>query len=468
MKPKTSDNRRASSRTGEAGKEMSAPARRASENSLDDSLAELLKEGRKRTRRRRILSAIALSAVAVGVFAGVMRWKKGDEASRIPQHVTERVTKGDLIASISATGTVEALNTVEVGAEISGRILSLHADFNDTVSEGQVLAVIDPEQLKAAVDEAAAHLLAADAAVAESRATLLENKQNAVRAEELAAKGLYSSQALESAQAAAVRAEASLKSARASYAQAKATLKSARSRLEKSEILCPINGTVLSREVEVGQTLNAGMSTPVLYKIAEDLKRMRLTSLVDEADIGNVFSGQTATFTVDAYPGREFKSEVTSVRNVPQTDDNVVSYEVLLSVDNREMLLKPGMTASVEIVTQKRTDMLLVSNKAFRFSPPMQGRGFRGRPPGGMGFLGGGKRKQKGAAETPLDALGKIAANEGILWVRAGNGGPPGAVKPLKVEKIATDGVHTAVKSDEIHEGDEVIVEQVELEQEDP
>ncbi len=440
------------------------------DSGMEDSLAALLNEGRKRTRVRRILVLVTASVLLAGGAVFFLKWKKVDEASKVPRYVEEKVTRGDLIASISATGTVEALNTVEVGAEISGRILSLHADFNDAVTEGQVLAVIDPEQLKAAVDQAKAQMLAADAQVAEAEATLVETKQDAARAVDLAAKGLYSSKDLESSKAKAVRAQAALKSAKASAAMAKASFTTARSKLGKTEILSPISGTVLSREVEVGQTINAGMQTPVLFVIAEDLRRMRLSSRVDEADIGNVREGQSAVFTVDAYPGRKFNSTVTSVRNVPQTEQNVVSYEVLLSVDNKELLLKPGMTASVEIVTEKHSNVLLVPNKALRFSPPRDDMGFFRRPPG-MPFLGkaGGRRggREGKQAERRAEGRGKPAADEGVLWMLDDKGGP-GAIKPVKVRKVATDSIRTAVESERLKEGDSVIVEQAETEQAGP
>jgi HlyD family secretion protein len=426
---------------------------------LDDSLAQLLRSGRRHSRFRRVLLVLVLLAVAAAAGFGVFQWKKGRAAEEVPRYVTEPLTKGDLTSTISATGTVEALNTVEVGAEISGRILSLNADFNDAVSAGQVLAEIDPEQHKAAVAQAKAQMLAAQAQVAEAEATLIETQQESKRAADLSAKGLLSSKELEGAQARAVRAEASLKSARASAALAKASFDAARSKLSKTEIVCPISGTVLSREVEVGQTINAGMQTPVLFIIAEDLKTMRLSSRVDEADIGKVFEGQTATFTVDAYAGREFASSVMEVRNVPQNDQNVVSYEVLLSVDNQEMLLKPGMTASVEIVTEKLKGVLLVPNKALRFSPP-KGEGFRFRGPP-VPFLGrsGNGRSGKGKKTNPMQSMGKIKGNQGVLW-KIDRRGPPGALSPVKVDKLASDGIRTAVHSEAIKERDEVVVEQ--------
>lgn len=309
-----------------------------------------------RLRRARV-GAIVLGLLAVtGCADDALETDERDDD--LASSITDDVVRDECVSAISATGTVEALSAVEVGAELSGRILSLDADFNDTVTEGQILARIDSEQHRAAVAQARARMLAARANVVKAEATLDECCKDADRVKELASKGLASSKALESAVARSARAEASLQSAHASAALSKASLDAARSELASTEVVCPIDGIVLSREVEVGQTINAGLRTPVLFVIAEDLRRMRLSALVDEADIGKVREGQTAAFTVDAYPQRRFSSCVTAVRNVPQTDQNVVSYEVLLSVDNSDMLLKPGMTASVEIVTDDLADVL--------------------------------------------------------------------------------------------------------------
>ncbi len=421
-------------------------------------LEQILAAGRRsRLRRTVVASTLGVAAISVGVVF-FLKWKHGTESLDAPVYVTEKIEQGDLTAGISATGTVEALNTVEVGAEISGRILSLHADFNDGVTTGQLLARIDPEQHRATVDQAKAQMLAARAQVAEAGATLKESTREAERAKELAQKGLLSDRELESAEAKAVRADASLKSAEASFALAKASFDAARTKLDRTEIVSPISGTVLSREVEVGQTLNAGMQTPVLFTIAEDLRRMQLSSRVDEADIGRVAVGQAASFTVDAHPGKTFSSLVTAVRNVPLTEQNVVSYEVLLQVDNDQLLLKPGMTASVEIVTEQLSDVLLVSNRALRFAPPRESA-FRRPPGGGVPYLRKADGKQKSRPDAdPAAALGRLKANEGLLWVE--DRSTPGGLRPRKVVRLATDGEKTAIASTELSAGDEVVVEQ--------
>jgi HlyD family secretion protein len=416
-------------------------------------LEQILAAGKRHSRWRRVVVLVIVAVIAaVAAFVG-FRVFGADGATAAQSYVTAAVTRGELKAAITATGSVEALNTVEVGAEVSGKIAALHADFNDSVEVGQLLAEIDPEQAEAAVAQAKAQVLGARASVAEARASLEEAKLDEDRSKALSEKGLLSPKEREVAVSKAARAKAALQSARASAAIADASYAVARNKRGKTEIRAPISGTVLSRVVEVGQTINAGMQTPVLFTIAEDLRRMQLSSKVDEADVGAVTVGQAATFTVDAYPERTFASSVVSVRNVPIIDQNVVSYEVLLTVDNEELLLKPGMTASVEVVTMRMGDALLVPNRALRFSPPAAPHG----PPRGMGIpLIGSGSKRAGAADPTksVERLGKLSAKQGLVWVLAG-----ATPKPIVVEKLATDGVSTAVVCDALPAGTKVIVD---------
>jgi len=421
-----------------------------------EQLEQVLATGRRRSRTKKVVIAVAVCLVGVAAFVGVKTTRTQDAAAQ-QAYKTAAVTKGDLKATITATGTIEALNTVEVGAEVSGKISALHADFNDSVTEGQLLAEIDPEQAKAAVAEAKAQVLAARAGVAKAKATLLAAKLDAERSAALAEKGLLSKKELETSESALALADASLEAAKASLAVSEASFASAKTKLGKTQIVAPISGTVLSRAVEVGQTINAGMTTPVLYTICEDLGRMRLSSNVDEADIGSVSAGQKATFTVDAYAERTFDSGVTSVRNVASTDDNVVSYEVILSVDNSELLLKPGMTASVEIVTLLLEDALLVPNKALRFTPSDASSSSMGGPPRGLPFFGGkrgAKAEDASSNAAKLAALGKLDARHAVVWVSSG-----AALTPVAVEKLATDGTNTAVESAALAAGALVVVD---------
>lgn len=427
---------------------------------------EVVLESKRRLSRRRRLVLIPL-AILLLCGSGLLAYrflmdKNTDEKSIFETAVVRR---GDLKSSITATGTVEALNTVEVGAEISGQIQKIYVDFNDSVKKDELLIKLDPQQQEAAVAEAKAKVLAARAGQAEAKALLLEATQAENRVKSLAERGLASGKELEAATASAARARAALDSARASAALAQATYESAKSRLVKTEIRSPIDGTVLSREVEVGQAINAGMQTPVLFVIAEDLKRMRLSSQVDEADIGKVHVDAPATFTVDAYPDRKFKSKVTSVRNLPTTDQNVVSYEVLLSVNNAELLLKPGMTATVDIITEAVENALLVPNKALRFSPPTQDRGMG--PPRGIPFLGPPRMrsKSKGQTGSPPEGVSnngskpllgpkqRLGPKQGLVWILEGD-----QPQPIRIVKLATDGVDTAVDSTELKDGMEILL----------
>lgn len=447
-------------------------------------LRGVLEQGRRGRVWRRVGGLLALAAVPV---AGYVAWASAARGQgSTERYVTVAAERGALRSTVSATGNLEALNAVEVGAEISGKILTVHADFNDQVTLGQLLVQLDPEQHEATVAEAKAKVRLANAGVADARATLTLRRSAARRDRALAERGLLSAAALEEALAQAQRAAAALESAYANASLAKASLESARARLEKSRIVSPIDGRVLSREVEPGQTVNAGMQTPVLFVIAEDLSRMRLSASVDEADVGGVQEGQRATFTVDAYPGRRFVSQVLSLRNLPRSDESVVSYETLLSVDNPELLLKPGMTASVEITTRLQEDVLLVPNTALRFRPasertaggrrgppigspllgaraPQPGRGKAG---GGGGRGGGGATdggRRPGGRRGPAGAGGAGGAGAaraerdpraGAVWVLSG-----GRPERVKVIKVGTDGLRTAVEGPGLQEGVEVVTD---------
>lgn len=328
-----------------------------------------------RGRRRALLVWMGVGLTIAGLAFGAVRWYRKRELARRPQYQTEPAKRTDIQVVVSATGTLKGQNTVEVGAEVSGRVAAVLVDFNDHVKAGQLLLEIDPEQARAAVDEARARVAEADAATKQAQASLLEAGQNAKRAEQQAGQGLVSQKELEAARAALARADAATESAKASAQMARATLKSQTSRLEKTRIVSPISGVVLARLVEPGQTVNAGMTTPVLFKLAEDLRRMSLYVYIDEADVGRTREGQSASFTVDAYPEKTFPSKLLSLRNEPKEEQNVVSYEAVLAVDNDALLLRPGMTGTATIVADRRPNVLTVPNAALRFTPPTEAGG---------------------------------------------------------------------------------------------
>lgn len=338
-------------------------------NTGDPEVIRSLGLGAHRRRRIAVRAAILLVVLAA-IALGVNRYLRARAAQALPKYETAAAVRTDIQVSITATGTLEGLNTVEVGAEVTGKIIQLNADYNDRVKKGDVLAVIDPELFQASVDESRAHVADADAAIQQARATLTETRLAADRAVQQVAQGLISQQQVEAAKAAAERADANLKSAIAGAVVARATLKSTLSKLDKTTIVAPIDGVVLARLMERGQTVTAGFQTPVLFKLAEDLGRLSLHVYIDEADIGRAREGQTASFTVDAYPEKTFPSKVLSLRNEPKTEQNVVSYEAVLAVDNSDHLLRPGMTATATIVAERHQGVLAVPNAALRFAPP--------------------------------------------------------------------------------------------------
>ena len=240
------------------------------------------------------------------------------------------------------------------------------------MKQGQLLAEIDPEQLRAAEEQARAQVLSADSSIKTAQATVLESTLAYKRAQEQSKSGLVSAKDLEAAAASAGRAEASVLAAKASAVLSRANLKAASSKLEKTKIYAPIDGIVLSRAVQPGQTVTAGFTTPVLFTLAEDLSKLVLHVNVDEADVGRVREGFEASFKVDAYPERSFESRVLSFRNEPKTTQNVVTYVALLSVANDDGALRPGMTATATITSEVHKDVIVVPNAALRFTPPVE------------------------------------------------------------------------------------------------
>lgn len=402
-----------------------------------DEIAALL--GKPRRPRAGLGVRLTLLFFTLGVVAAAfpLAWRRG--SGRGPSYRTAEVTRGDLRVTITATGTLQATTTVEVGAEVSGRILEMTVDANDHVKRGQVMARIDPELLRAAVDQAAAQLAAAEASIREAQATRNETRLAADRAHAQVKEGLTAQKDLEAAIAAAARAEAQVASATANAALARAALVSAKSKLDKAAIVSPIDGIVLSRSMEPGQTVTAGFSTPVLFKIAEDLTRMRLEVDVDEADVGRAREGQEASFTVEAYPARVFASRVLLLLNEPKTSSNVVTYKGRLAVDNGEGLLRPGMTATATIVADRKPSIVLVPNAALRFVPPVEGPGLGG-PPGTAPKRAGQvvDKDRKNVYVVEASGLGRVA-------VRVG----------------ATDGTNTELLSDEIAPGTQLAVDTI-------
>jgi HlyD family secretion protein len=380
--------------------------------------------------RRRLLWLLLIPIVLLGFF--LLRGR--GEAT---QFTTAVVDRGSVVEVVGATGALEAVTTVQIGSQVSGTIQSLNADFNSTVKKGQVIARLDPSILDARLGQAQANLLAAKANVERARSTVEDMRQKYERAKELAAQRLLPATELETAKANFDGAVATFKANEAAESQSLANLNQARVDLSHTVIDTPIDGVVISRNVDVGQTVAASFQAPVLFVIANDLARMRVNASVDEADVGRVRESQEVTFHVDAFPEREFEGIVEQVRLNPTTVSNVVSYNTIVAVDNRDLLLRPGMTATVSIVVRKAENALRLPASALRFRP----EGYQ-RPTGGTGggaapatprvSGGGGERpasggtgqwagrRRAGAGDRP----GGGAAGTGLAGERRGPGRP--------------------------------------------
>lgn len=420
---------------------------------VTETLDQMATVGRRRRRTWWIIAGILFLAALAPAW-GRIRGAPDDITFQ-----TRPVQVGDLVMTVTATGNLAATNEVEVGSELSGIIESMTANYNDTVERGAPLAYLDAAKYEAAVMKSTAEVASAKAGYKEAEATRAAARKRLARyrkTRELTGGKLPSLEDLEAAEADFDRAEASVASAAAAIAVAEAALQSDETDLAKTVIYSPIDGVVLSRDVEPGQTVAASLEAPVLYTIAEDLRRMKLMVDVDEADVGQVRVGQTAHFTVDAYPERTFAARITQVRYGAEENDGVVTYTCMLSVDNADLLLLPGMTATASIIVKKIANSLLVPNTALRFRPPAppsekkqegQGRGLLGAlMPGPPPRPGAKKAGPGGMPPTP-------GSDSPTVWVLR-----DGHPMPVVVEKGPSDGVQTAVTSRELEAGAPLIV----------
>ncbi len=347
----------------------------------DTELAKIIdsEPTRRRFGARWLIAAVAL-ALAGG---GFMFFRSDPNADATPKYQTEPVGRGHLRVTVSATGKLAPVNKVDVSSELSGTIETVFVDYNDRVKKGQVLARLNLSKLQDQVAKAKATLASAEAKVLQAMATVKETRANLGRLRQMAKLSggrVPSPSELETAEATLERAVADEVGARAAVDETRATLRSSETDLTKASIRSPIDGVVLARSVEPGQTVAASLQAPVLFTLAENLAQMELQVDVDEADVGQVREGQSATFTVDAYPNRRFPARISLVRFGAETVNNVVTYKAILNVDNDDLSLRPGMTATAEMVTAERDNALLVPNAALRFTPPKPAEA---RPTGG-------------------------------------------------------------------------------------
>jgi HlyD family secretion protein len=430
--------------------------------------------------KSRIVKWIVLGVLVVGGVGAVV-WRRS--AAEVPVVFrTEKVDRGPVEQIVTATGQLSAVVTVQVGSQVSGNILKLNADFNSHVNEGDIIAQIDPTRFKASLEQSQAQLKNAEASTARAKVNFEQSKRDYDRTRELFDKQVLGAADLETAKSKYDLARVELSSAEAQVAQARASVASARVDLERTTIKAPISGTVLQRAVDVGQTVAASLQAPTLFTIAQDLAKMEVRAAIDEADVGKLKEGLEARFTVDAYPGQEFLATIFQIRSNPNIQQNVVTYDAILRVDNPDGKLRPGMTANVRIVSQRRDNVLRVPNAALRFKPSPDlvaavpagqgpGAGMGGPPgdggapraggqgPGGQWAGGQGRRGEGGGARGPGGG-----GNRG--------GGAGGARSFAQVyrpegEKVVTirfrpgiaDDSFTEILGGRINQGDEVVVD---------
>lgn len=441
---------------------------------------------------KRLLILTLIGAVLAG---GGIWYYRSHQADKAPTPVTTAVMRGDVIAKVDATGTLAPVTTVQVGSQVSGIIKALHADYNSRVKNGEVVAELDPSLFQTQVEQARATLVKAESDVDRARVELNDATAKAKRAQELSDQKLISRNDLETAQTAAAQADASLKSAQAQVTQARAALNQNQVNLTHTIIRAPIDGIVISRSVDVGQTVAASMSAPTLFVIANDLARMQVSASIDESDIGRIQPGQTVTFKVDAYPTQTFSGTVSQVRLEPKTEQNVVSYTTMIDVPNADLKLKPGMTANVTVQTAMNENVLRVPNAALRFAPtpelfaalgqqPPDGvatGGAGGAVPGTTGTAGAGNGGGRASQATPEQrarfaefqqmtpeqrAQFRARRDAGAAGAEGGGAGGgfgrvwvlrDGKLQLLRVRTGVTDGATTGIVGGELQEGDQVV-----------
>jgi HlyD family secretion protein len=339
------------------------------------------------------------------------------------QYRTEKAGKGDIVMTVTSTGTVNPVTTVLVGTQVSGTIKEIYVDYNSPVKKGQLIARIDPALLDAQVSQARANVISARANLEKAEATLVDAKRTMERNRELVSKNLIAQSDFDAAETNYQTARASVSAARAQVTQTEAALQVAETNLHYTKIVSPVDGIVVSRNVDVGQTVAASFQTPTLFSIAQDLTKMQIDANVDESDIGNIAVNQDVEFVVDAYPDITFKGRVWQVRNAPITVQNVVTYDAVIQVANPELKLKPGMTANVSIIVAVRKDVLRIPNAALRFKP-----------------------SEKGAQKSEKKGPG--------VWISEN-----GKLRRVSVSPGISDGSYTEVASGDIREGQEIVVE---------
>jgi HlyD family secretion protein len=400
----------------------------------------------KRSWKKRIVWLLLLLFVIAGTASWAFHRKKA--VAPVVRYRTELATKGDLTVTVTATGQLKPTRTVDVGSEVSGIIDEVLVNYNEKVKAGQVIARINTEKLDAQVAQDKASLQSARAKVDDAKVTEKETEAEYKRmldARQRSKNQLISQHDVDTAKASYDRAVVAVTSTQASVLQAEATLKLDQTSVSKAVIKSPVEGIVLARNVEPGQTIAASLSVTTMFEIAEDLKKMKLQVNIDEADVGQVKEGQPVTFTVDAYPGRKFPGTITQLRFNSSTTNNVVTYLAEISVVNDQFLLRPGMTATATITVQSLKNALLVPNHALRFLPSnTQGTS-------GKGFF---SMMMPGGTDDKKNSDASAALNTPRVWVERN-----GAASPINVTVGSTNGKFTEIKSGNLAANTPLIVE---------
>jgi HlyD family secretion protein len=434
-----------------------APAAPAATPEADADLATLLAEPPKQAwyRRRAVWAGAGILLLAA---AGLWWWLARSAALSAPSFNTQAVTRGNLTLTVNANGTIQPTRSINIGSELSGTVLRVNVDVNDRITKGQVLVELDPAKLRDQILRSKAALAAANAKVRQTGATVTEARASMARLDEVAKISggkVPSKTELDVARATLSRAIADDGSARAGVADAKAALSTDEINLSKSSIVAPADGVVLTRAVDPGNAVAASLQAVTLFSVAEDLAKLRLWVYVDEADVGSVKTGQDATFTVSAYPTRNFPARITRVGFGSTITDNVVTYLTYLDVDNTDLSLRPGMTATASIIATKRTDVLLVPNTALRFTPTSAASGGTAAKNGMMASL---TPRMPGGNTRRSAASGASTAGAKQVWVLPTDGdGTPLAVA---VTPGISDGHMTEITGGDLKAGMLVITDQ--------
>ena len=439
---------------------------------------------------KRVLVRVLFAAVIVGLAVG--GYFLYGAFTRDPEitYRTAKVEKARISAKVSATGTLSAHVTVLVGSQVSGRVIEIGVDFNSPVKKGQRIARIDPQLYQAALSQARANAYAAQGNLTKARAQALDGDRQLVRARALHAEGIKSQVDVDAAETNALVTAAQIDAAKGAVEQARAQVETAQANLAYTDIISPIDGVVISRAVDVGQTVAASLSAPTLFTIAQDLRQMQVDTSITEGDVGKLKAGMATSFVVDAYPSKRFKGTIRQIRNAPVSVQNVVTYDAVIDVENPDLELKPGMTANVSVVYSERIDVLAVPNAALRFRPPASLVGSASATPSSTWGGGrGGRRGAASAAEASVDpaASAMPVVNTGPLasvsplgsalpLPRGGRSGDASGAgtdrrslwvmrgpRPVQVQVRTglSDGTVTEILEGDLHEGDLIVIEAV-------